>query len=90
MMVIWYCYDLMAGRLGGVLPNMKIHYPYVPYIHYKTHMLHLIVVYICKNVNVSADLLNFKLITNLFLKKWVFFKYTKQKGFITRKIAKQW
>lgn len=36
------------------------------------HKLNLIVVKICKNVNVSADLLHFKRITHLFIKTCVF------------------
>jgi len=68
--IIGQSYDganVMSGRKGGVQAKMIKHYPYATYIHCMAHKLNLIVVDMCKNVNVSTNLFNFKLITYLFL-----------------------
>lgn len=49
----------MSGRKGGVQAKMKIHYPCATYIHCMAHKLNLIVVDMCKNVNVSPNLFKF-------------------------------
>lgn len=61
--IIGQSYDganVMSGRKGGVQAKMIKHYPYATYIHCMAHKLNLIVVDMCKNVNVSTNLFNFK------------------------------
>lgn len=60
--IIGHSYDganVMSGRKGGVQAKMKIHYPCATYIHCMAHKLNLIVVDMCKNVNVSPNLFKF-------------------------------